>query len=102
MDNKAILEHAATYFKRTYPGLTAEAIVCFLVLIDMDRNPTVGDVARGVGMTEPQAYHHLSELTAGVGAGLVTLENLGDGRNYVHLTGIGMEAKKAVQALFGE
>lgn len=100
MDNKAILEHATSYFKRSYPGLTAEAIVCFLVLIDMDRNPTVGDVARGVAMAEPQAYHHLSELTAGGGAGLLTLENLGDGRNYVHLTDAGKIAKKSIQALF--
>lgn len=102
MDTKAILEHATVFFKRTYPGLTAEAIVCFLVLIDLPRNPTVGDIARGVGMAEPTAYHHLSELTVGVGAGLITFENMGDGRNYVHLTGTGLEAKKQVEAAFGE
>lgn len=102
MDKKAILEHASSYFKQTYPGLTAEAVVCFLVLIDLGRNPTVGDIARGVGMAEPQAYHHLSELTVGAGSGLISFENTGDGRNYVHLTEIGQAAKKQVQAAFGE
>ncbi len=102
MDNKAILEHAAGYFKRTYPGLTAEAIVSFLVLIDLPKTPTVGDVARNVGMAEPQTYHHLSELATGVGPGLINLENTGDGRNLVHLTGLGEEAKKQIKAAFGE
>lgn len=102
MENKAVLEHATNYFKRSHKGLTAEAIVCFLVLIDLERNPTVGDIARSVGMTEPKAYHHLSELSMGGGAGLINFENTGDGRNYVHLTDAGQAAKKQVQAAFGE
>jgi len=102
MDNKAILERAANFFKQSHPNITAEAVVCFLVLIDLDRNPTVGDIARGVGMAEPQAFHHLAELSTGAGAGLISLENLGDGRNYVHLTEAGLIAKKTVQAAFGE
>ena len=100
MSNQKILEHASTFFKANYSNLTAEAIVCFLVLLDLDRNPTVGDIARGVGMAEPQTFHHLSELTAGGGAGLISLENTGDGRNFVHLTDIGTIAKQSIEASF--
>ncbi len=96
MSNKAVLEQAASYFKTQYPGLTAEAIICFLVVVDLNE-PTVGDVARAVGMTEPQAYQHISMLTPS-GAGIVQLQNAGDGRNVVHLTEAGMAAKSAIEA----
>ncbi|MBL4838773.1 MAG: hypothetical protein JKY34_14470 [Kordiimonadaceae bacterium] len=100
MSDQKILEHATAYFKKNYPSLTAEAIICFLVTLDLGRNPTVGDIARGVRMGEPQAYHHLSELTSGGGVGLIIFENLGDGRNYVHLTDIGTMAKNEVESAF--
>lgn len=98
MGNKEILQEVTTVFKRTYPGLSAEAIICFLVALDLD-SPTVGDIARAVGMTEPAAYQHLSLLTAS-GAGLVSLENTGDGRNLVHLTDAGNEMLSTVSHLF--
>lgn len=100
MSNKDILEHAAAYFKRAYPNLMAESIISFLVLIDLDEGATVGDIARAVGMTEPQCYHFITPLGIGAGAGLVSLENTGDGKNHVHLTALGEEAKQAVQAAF--
>jgi hypothetical protein len=100
MSNKEILEHASRYFKQNYPGLTAESVVCFLVLIDLGDDSTVGDVARAVGMAEPSCYQHMAQLTAGVGAGLVTLQNTGDGKNYVLLTEQGNAAKQAVLAAF--
>ncbi|WP_420429669.1 hypothetical protein [Kordiimonas sp.] len=96
MSNKAVLEHAASYFKAQYPGLTAEAIICFLVVVDLNE-PTVGDVARAVGMTEPQAYQHISMLTPS-GAGIIQLQNEGDGRNIVLLTEAGLAAKAAIEA----
>jgi len=100
MSNKDILEHATRYFKANYPGLMAESIVSFLVLIDLGEGATVGDVARAVSMTEPQCYHYIAQLNIGSGAGLVKLENAGDGKNYVHLTDLGEAAKQAVQAAF--
>jgi len=100
MSNKDILEHASAYFKLHYPNLMAESIISFLVLIDLGDGATVGDVARGIGMTEPQCYHFIAQLSAGSGAGLVSLENTGDGKNYVHLTGPGEAAKQAVLAAF--
>jgi len=100
MSNKEILQHAAAFFKQAYPALTAEAVVCFLVLIDVGEGATVGDVARAVGMTEPSCYQHMAQLTAGVGAGLVSFTNTGDGKNHVHLTETGKAAKQAIQAAF--
>lgn len=95
MNNKAILEQASAYFKTHHPGLTAEAIICFLVMIDLSE-PTVGDIARAVGMTEPVAYQHISMLSPS-GAGLISLVNAGDGRNRVTLTDQGEAAKAAIR-----
>lgn len=100
MSNKSILEAATAAFKKDYPGLTAEAIICFLVTMDLD-DPTVGDIARAVGMTEPSAYQHMSMLTAS-GAGLIVFINQGDGRNQVKMTDRGRDLAAAVnQALAG-
>lgn len=87
MSNKEILGQVTNLIKGQYPGLTAEAIICFIVTLDL-QDPTVGDVARAVGMTEPAAYQHMSMLTSS-GAGLVALVNTGDGRNLVELTDTG-------------
>lgn len=100
MSNKDILEHASAYFKSNFPSLMAESIVAFLVLIDLPEGSTVGDVARAVGMTEPQCYHFIAQLNIGGGAGLVRLENSGDGKNHIYLTELGMAAKQAVSAAF--
>ncbi|MFC4348096.1 hypothetical protein ACFO5Q_09595 [Kordiimonas lipolytica] len=89
MGNKEILHELTNVFKRSYPGLTAEAIICFMVAAN-EKDPTVGDVARVVGMTEPMVYQHLSTLTS-AGAGLIGLVNTGDGRNLVQLTPEGQE-----------
>ncbi|WP_262689949.1 MarR family transcriptional regulator [Kordiimonas aestuarii] len=94
MSNKSILEQASAYFKSHHPGLAAESIICFLVLIDLGE-PTVGEIARAVGMTEPQAYQHISTLSAS-GAGLIALVNAGDGRNIITLTGPGQAARAAI------
>ncbi len=87
--NKEILHELTNVFKRSYPGLTAEAIICFMVAAN-EQDPTVGDVARVVGMTEPMVYQHLSTLTS-AGAGLIGLVNTGDGRNLVQLTPEGQQ-----------
>ncbi len=100
LGNKAVLEQIASYFKDHFPGLTAEAIICFLVVIDFEQ-PSVGDVARSVGMTEPDAYHHMS-LLGGSGAGLINFVNAGDGRNLIMLTDIGLLVKNNLIALFDE
>ncbi len=100
MSNKNILEHATAYFKAHYPGLMAESVIAFLVLIDLDEAATVGDIARALGMTEPKCYPYVAQLNIGSGAGLVRLENPGDGRNFVHLTEQGEAAKQAVLAAF--
>ena len=100
MDNKNTLERASAYFKAHFPSLMAESIVAFLVLIDLDEGASVGDIARAIGMTEPQCYHFIAQLNIGSGAGLLRLENTGDGKNLVHLTDAGQAAKQAVQAAF--
>jgi len=100
MNNKDILEHASAYLKANFPGLMAESVICFLVLIDLEEGATVGDVARAVGMTEPDCYHYIAQLNVGSGAGLIRLENSGDGRNHVYLTPLGDAGKKAVLAAF--
>lgn len=102
MDSKTILEAASGYFKKAYPGLTAEAVVCFLVIMGMDEGPTVGDVARALGMTEPDTYHHLTLLTSGKGAGLISLENTGDGRSVIHVTEEGKAIEANIQTMFSE
>jgi|GEM_PF-1462107 len=86
---KEFLQELTNVFKRSYPGLTAEAIICFMVAAN-EKDPTVGDVARVVGMTEPMVYQHLSTLTS-AGAGLIGLVNAGDGRNIVQLTPEGQQ-----------
>jgi len=96
VSNKAILQQAVAIFKERYPGLTAEAIICFIVASSLD-TPTVGDVARAVGMTEPAAYQHISMLTAS-GAGLVALHNAGDGRNIISLSAAGEQLKALIDA----
>lgn len=96
MNNTAILQQASSYFKSHHPGLSAEAIVCFLVVIDLGE-PTVGEVGRVVGMTEPNAYQHISALSPS-GAGLVSLSNAGDGKNHIRLTPVGDAAKAAITA----
>jgi len=98
MTNKDTLESAAAYFKGSYPNLLAESIVAFLVLIDLGDGASVGDVSRALGMTEPQCYHFMTQLNTGNGAGLVSLENTGDGTNLIHFTGAGQAAKEAVLA----
>ncbi|MCJ9429696.1 hypothetical protein [Kordiimonas marina] len=95
MSNKSVLEQAAFLFKSQYPSLTAEAIICFLMILDLD-DPTVGKVAQAVGMTEPQAYHFISELGS-TGAGLIKFVNRGDGANVCELTQAGMQARTSVQ-----
>lgn len=99
MSNKSVLEQAAFIFKSQYPGLSAEAIICFLVILDLE-SPTVGQVAQAVGMTEPQAYHFLSELGS-TGAGLVKFVNRGDGANICQITQAGLQARTSIQAAFG-
>ncbi len=99
VSNKAILEQASSYFKSHHPGLSAEAIICFLVMIDMG-DVTVGAVARAVGMTEPQAYQHISTLSPS-GAGLINLVNAGDGRNVISFSAQGEAAKAAILAALG-
>lgn len=100
MSNKEILQHATAFFKQHYPGLTAESVICFLVLVDLGDGATVGQVASAVGMAEPNCYQHMAQLTAGIGAGLISFQNSGDGANHVHLTDAGMAARDAVQAAF--
>ena len=101
MSNQKILEHACAYFKSNFPKLEAEAIVCFLVFMDLGDGASVGDVARGVGMTEPGCYHFLTQLTEGKGSGLVSFENTGDGKTLLHMTPLGQSASDAVQQSFG-
>ena len=96
VSNKTILEQASSYFKSHHPGLSAEAIICFLVMIDLGE-PTVGAVASAVSMSEPQAYQHISTLSPS-GAGLVAVVNAGDGRNVVTLSDTGKEARAAILA----
>jgi len=98
MSNKDILESAAAYFKRHHPHLTAESIVCFVVLIDLGDGCTVGDVARAVGMAEPECYRQLAQLNVGSGEGLLKLENTGDGSNRVSLSDRGQTAQQALEA----
>lgn len=97
MSDKEILQQATEVFKRDYPALTAEAIMCFLVAADLDE-PTVGDVAQVVGYAEPQAYQHISPLT-GSGAGLVVLTNTGGGANTIGLTEAGQKLKEAINSI---
>ncbi|PCI62453.1 MAG: hypothetical protein COB37_07010 [Kordiimonadales bacterium] len=105
MSNKQILEHASAYFKSNFPKLEAEAIICFLVFMDLGDGASVGDVARGVGMTEPGCYHFLTQLTGGsgvaAGVGLVSFENAGGGKTLLHMTDLGQSASDAVQQSFG-
>lgn len=100
MDNKKTLEHAAEYFKKAYPGLTAEAVVCFLVLVDLEGRPTVTDIAQSVRMTEQDIQLHLALMEPSSGAGLVSVESQGDGKIFVHLTDAGVSAKNAIQTSF--
>jgi DNA-binding transcriptional ArsR family regulator len=96
VSDKDILQQAVSVFKRSYPGLTAEAIICFIVASDLE-DPTVGQIAQAVGMTEPQAYQHISMLTSS-GVGLVTLQNTGDGRNVILLSALGLQLKANIDA----
>jgi len=100
MSDRDILEHAAAYFKSNHPHLTAESIVCFLVLIDLGDGCSVAEVARAVGMSEPNCHRQMAQLNVGSGAGLVALENMGDGRNIVHLSTDGEITKNALESAF--
>ncbi|MFC3051771.1 hypothetical protein [Kordiimonas pumila] len=97
MNNKALLESAANFFKTSYPGVTAEAVVCFLVFIDLPSLVTVGSLAQEVHMAELDVYNHLTLLAAG-GAGLLSLENTGGDDTIISLTDEGYAAKDNLMA----
>jgi len=87
MSDQDILHKVTDLVKASYPQLSAEAIVGFMVVAgNAGSNQTVGDVARIIGLAEPVAYQHLSTMTPGKGSGLLSFVNLGDGRNQVQLT----------------
>ncbi len=96
MSNELILQTASTYLKANYPELTAEAMIAFLVTV-ADDGQVVDEIAAKMGMSEPAAYHHL-KLLGSSGAKLISIENLGDGRNLVNLTDLGLAAKEAINA----
>ncbi len=87
--NDELFKRLTGHFKSSYPALTAESMVAFMVASGADGDQTVGDIARVMGMMEPQVYQHLSALAPGRGVGLVTLINVGDGSNKVVLTPLG-------------
>lgn len=95
MNKNALLKKAVDVLKSDYPGLTPEAVVCFLFIMAQD-GLTVGDVARTIGLTEPIAYRHLSELQK---VGFIQLENRGDGSNLIHLTEDGRALSGAVNSM---
>lgn len=96
MNDQEILQKASSYFKSTYPGLSAEAVVCFLVLADLDQ-PSVQDVAVSMRMTPQDVLGHITLLSDASGAGLITMQN---GGSQLSLTGLGEQAKQAIQASF--
>jgi len=89
MSDKDLLKQASGFFKSHYPGLVPEAIVAFLYVAGAEKELTVGDVARALGLTEPDAHKHLSQIATGRGVGLVHMVNMGEGRNGVALTELG-------------
>ncbi|WCL55183.1 hypothetical protein [Gimibacter soli] len=101
MSDREMLKQASGFFKSHYPGLMPEAIVAFLFIAGSEKQLTVGDVARALGMTEPDAYKHISHLAVGRGAGLVQLANLGEGRNGISLTETGMTARADILEKMG-
>ncbi|TNE67742.1 MAG: hypothetical protein EP335_00525 [Alphaproteobacteria bacterium] len=100
MSNKSVLEHVAYIVKSQHPGLSAEAIVSFLIILDLGE-PTVAQVANMVGMTEPKLFQHLSMLTTS-GGGLIQLINNGDGSNSVRLTARGQQLRAQVASSFSD
>ncbi len=92
-----MLESVAGYFKRGYPGLSAEAIVCFLILTDMGDKALMYDIGQALGMPWEEVYQHLMLMKVGNGAGLVAFKQLADGHYLALLTDEGMQARDAIQ-----
>ncbi|WP_374763367.1 hypothetical protein [Yunchengibacter salinarum] len=99
MFDSTLFKKAANYFRASFPNVTPEAVVSFLYVAGKDR-PTAGDVARALGLSEPEAYRHLSLLSEGRGVGLLHFTNMGDGRNAVGLTEAGKAAVKGLEGAF--
>lgn len=86
MLQKELLVQSVSILREMVPGVSPEAAVSFLVL-GSHGNMKVGELARTVGLTEPDAYRFLKDLTGQ--HGLVRMENMGDGSNMLLLTPAG-------------
>ncbi|UTW60126.1 hypothetical protein KFE96_07395 [Kordiimonas sp. SCSIO 12603] len=95
--NDKILEAVAGYFKREYPGMTAEAVICFMILSDLGDQARMYDIGVGTGMTWEEVYQHMMLMKVGNGAGLVAYQQLADGHYMAILTDKGKAARDALQ-----
>ena len=97
--NKELIGAITNHIKASYPQLTAEAIVCFLIVAGAKKQMTASEVAAVIGMAEPQTYQHLSSMAPGKGSGLISLINVGDGTNKVQLTPKGADLRDEIEGI---
>ena len=97
--NEELIGRITNHIKVSYPQLTAEAIVCFLIVAGAKNQMIVAEVAAAMRVSEPQAYQYLSGMAPGKGSGLISLINVGDGSNKVQITPKGATLRDEVEGI---
>lgn len=96
MTNRALLEQAAAAFTERHPALTAEALIAFIIVADLEQ-PTIGEIAVAMGVPDTQVFHHIAPLRD---AGLISVTPKRTGSNIVTLSELGHETKEAINGIF--
>lgn len=98
MNKEQTLKAATDYFKAHHPGITPEAILCFLVLAGSG-DMSIADIAGQLNMPPQDARAHLDLLMPEAGAGLVAFAAPGTGSSVLTLSPAGMAARDALNTV---
>ncbi|GHF18952.1 hypothetical protein GCM10017044_11880 [Kordiimonas sediminis] len=99
MQERDALKIATECFRHSFPSISPEAILAFLVAADTDR-ASIDMIAQTIGHTDPDTRRYLSQLQAGSGFGLIRLVSDSDGATYVQLTDTGLSLVTEIETAY--
>jgi len=91
MDNKALLKVAALFFRDMHPGITPEAVLCFLVIAN-EGAITVSNLMQTLRYDSITIQTHLNYLTTS--SGLIAVDSA---TNTIHLSAAGAVVANTLQ-----